>query len=107
VKKGDIVLVPFPFTNLMGNKVRPALALCATDLDITVAFITSKLNWKEEYDVIIYPSTLNNFKLPSLIRLSKLTTLEKDLIWGKIGSLNEKELRDIDEGLIQIFNIRI
>lgn len=40
--KGDIVLITFPFTNLTGNKLRPAVILAETDLDLTVCFITTQ-----------------------------------------------------------------
>lgn len=45
--KGDILLITFPFTNLSGSKVRPAVILTETNLDITVCFITSQINWQE------------------------------------------------------------
>lgn len=41
--KGTVVLIPFPFTNLTGNKLRPALILAETPLDVTVSFITTQL----------------------------------------------------------------
>ena len=41
MKKGDIVLIPFPFTDLTGNKNRPALVLVESEEDITVCFITT------------------------------------------------------------------
>jgi mRNA interferase MazF len=49
MRKGDIVLVPFPFTDLSGSKIRPALVLVGQELDVTVAFITSKTNLKEQF----------------------------------------------------------
>jgi mRNA interferase MazF len=45
--KGDIVLITFPFTNLSGSKLRPAIILTETNLDSTVCFITSQINWQE------------------------------------------------------------
>ena len=37
--KGNIVLIKFPFTDLSGSKLRPAVILAETALDFTVSFI--------------------------------------------------------------------
>jgi mRNA interferase MazF len=38
---GDILLIPFPFTDLSGIKTRPVLVLGKVKDDIIVAFISS------------------------------------------------------------------
>lgn len=58
MKKGDIVLVSFPFTDFSGDKVRPALVLSASALDVIIAFISKQLHRKEQMDVELMP-TLN------------------------------------------------
>ena len=60
-----------------------------TKEDVTVCFITTRLNWQSEYDLSIEPSTANGLKKPSLIRLNKLATIDKDLITGKLGMLED------------------
>jgi mRNA interferase MazF len=65
--KGDLVLITFPFTDLKGSKLRPAVILAATDLDITVCFITTQIQWEEKTDILLVPDKSNGLKRPSLI----------------------------------------
>ncbi len=88
MKQGDLILIPFPFTDLLGNKVRPALVLAATPLDVTVAFITTQFQWQEPTDLRLLPTNLNGLKKPSLVRLSKVATLDVTLAQGRLGDLD-------------------
>ncbi len=103
--KGDIVLVPFPFTDLSGNKLRPAIVLIHSENDVAVAFITTQLQWKEETDIILQPDSINGLKKESLIRLSKLASIDKELIVGKLGAVNTTALQLINQKLIQLFQL--
>ena len=105
--KGEIVLVPFPFTNLLGSKIRPALILATTATDITVAFISSRLNWQGANDVVLKPTKENGLKKESVLKLHKLATLERDLIFGRIGNLDNATMRIVDQKLILVFKIQI
>jgi mRNA interferase MazF len=105
MNKGDIVLIPFPFTDLSGIKNRPALILVDGEIDITVSFITTQLKWQEDADVKIEPSYTNGIKKTSLVRLSKLTTIDKDLVIGKLGTLSPNELTNVNKNLIKVFKL--
>lgn len=105
MRKGDLILIPFPFSDLTGVKNRPALILISNELDVTVSFITSQMKWSSNHDIVLFPSLLNGLKVKSLVRLSKMATISKDLILGKLGELSQKELNEIDKGLINLFNL--
>ncbi len=106
MKKGDVVLIPFPFTDLSGIKNRPALILSVSNIDIIVAFITTRSLSNEEFDIKLEPNGLNGLKKTSFIKLNKLATLDLDLIIGKLGNLNEPELKSVDHKLLELLKLR-
>jgi mRNA interferase MazF len=110
--KNNIVLVPFPFDNLTGSKVRPAL--CLTDSislydHIVISFITSQLpkaNEKTDLPVLITDKDFKQtgLKVDSAIRLHRLVTIPKHLIQRQLGILPnsyhlilEQKLKDLFE----------
>lgn len=97
--KGDVVLVRFPFTNLSGSKLRPAVVISDNSLDLTVCFITTQLQWKESTDVELAPHLSNGLRKQSLIRTSKISTLDRSLAKGLLGQLNTNELSDLNNKL--------
>ncbi len=103
--KGDIVLIPFPFTDLSANKLRPAVVLIQTETDLTVSFITTQLKWKEPTDIEIAPSQLNGIKKTSLIRLSKIATVDKTLAIGKLGELQSNEITKLNSNLKNLLQL--
>ena len=105
MKKGEIVLIPFPFTDLTGSKLRPALVLVADSNDVTVSFITTQIRWHEATDVIIKPSPPNGLKKESLPRLSKLATIDSNLITGILGELDANTIQTVNQNLIKILKL--
>jgi len=52
--KGDVVLFPFPFTNLTNRKLRPSLVLSdEMDEDIILCQITSKYTRKDKFSILL------------------------------------------------------
>ncbi len=85
--KGKVVLIYFPFTDLIRRKLRPALVLYEEKEDVVVAFISSRVEkYNPETDVLItkdHPEfKLTGLKTDSIIKLTKIATLHKGLIAG-------------------------
>lgn len=103
--KGDIILVPFPFTDLSATKNRPALVLASDSGDVTLAFITTRQHWIREWDLNLEPTEENGLKKTSIVRLAKITTLEKTLILGRLGRISENKMAQLNNKLKLLFSI--
>jgi mRNA interferase MazF len=105
--KGDIVLVPFPFTDLSGVKVRPALVLSSrkVDADLIVVFITSNTVNARAHVVAITPSPKNGIKVPSGIVCNKIATLDKKIVVGKIGKAEAEAILAVDAELRKVLSL--
>ena len=85
---GDIVLLRFPFTDGKTFKRRPALLIKdSIDGDIVVCRITSQI-YGAENDVFIDTWESSGLKLPSVIRVHKIATLERSMIEVVMGKID-------------------
>jgi mRNA interferase MazF len=88
-KLGEIVLIKFPFTNNLDLKKRPALIIKDTDDgDVIVCRITSK-PYHSSFDVELKNWEQNGLQLPSVIRVHKMASLEKNMIDRKLGEVDD------------------
>lgn len=99
--RGDVVLVPFPFSDLTDVKRRPALVISTREYndasgDVIIAQITSRTrgrplpgdhrvqNWKKA-----------GLLAPSLVRV-RVTTLRASLVLRKLGQMPAGDMQLID-----------
>jgi mRNA interferase MazF len=108
--KGVIVLIHFPFTDLSGVKLRPALVIHESDQDVIVAFISSRIpKHRSDSDLLIssdHPSFAGTgLKRPSVIRFDKVATVSRDLIEGGIGEIDEELARECNAVMSRVFTV--
>jgi mRNA interferase MazF len=111
--KGDVVVVPFPFTDLSQTKLRPAVILYVQPegKDITLCFISSQNLDKVSQDELIIDSTHSEFaqsglKSSSKVRVSRIVTLERRLIKRKLGNLGLELIESLDRILVDILLLK-
>ena len=108
--QGDVVLVPFPFTDLSATKQRPALVLSPERLnkirpDLVVAAITSQVPAAlDEDEILLSASELGATGLPkpSIIKLGKIFTIHQGLIRKKLGNIGEATLKNVRQKLVEL-----
>ncbi len=105
--KGDVIVVPFPFSDLSNSKKRPALIIAElTSEDIILCQITSDIRI-DEYSIELTDTDFKKGKLniTSIIRPHRIFTADKSIILYKIGSLKEAKIKEVENQLIKIFKM--
>ncbi len=103
--KGDVVVVPFPFSDLTQAKRRPALVLSRQlGDDLILCQITSQ-NVKDTYSV---PLDLTDFEVGNLnkksnIRPNRIFTADKRILLYKAGHIKKDKIEETITKLVQIF----
>jgi len=104
---GQIVLVPFPFTDLSGAKLRLVLMLRQASVqfdDWLVCMVSSQLRQIDaQIDEMLSPSDADfaatGLKVPSVLRLSRLAVLASSLLVGSLRSISHERLQRIRQKL--------
>ncbi|HWG91838.1 MAG TPA: type II toxin-antitoxin system PemK/MazF family toxin [Candidatus Thermoplasmatota archaeon] len=98
---GDIVLVPFPFTDLSAAKSRPALVMTRGDYnktseDLILCGITSNLA-NSSHSVLLAQADLESGTLPkpSRVKADKVVTLKQEIVKKRVGRLKATAMAQV------------
>jgi mRNA interferase MazF len=106
--KGTVVLVPFPFTDLSGQKVRPCLVLHTQQEseDCILTFLSSiKTKSLHAFDIRVKATAKNGLKTDSILKTNKIATLQKKIILGELGKLEEPVMKIVEKKLKHLFKL--
>ncbi len=97
--RGDIVVLDFPFSNLLQVKRRPALII---KIPKGEDMIVNQITGRSQESSVEIPINKKDFKegglkIDSYLRFDKIFSVEKSLIKYKIGSLNSNKFNEILE----------
>ena len=106
IQQQDLLLVPFPFSNQSGRKVRPVIVISNNEFnnhseDVIVVGVTSNISM-DRYSINLDNKDLEEGKLftKCVIKVENILRLDRGLIIKKIGKTNKEKLKEI----INIFN---
>ena len=102
--KGDVVVVPFPFSDLSQAKRRPALVVATLEGDdLILCQITSQLVG-DRYALGLEESDFQQgcLKHTSNIRPNRVFTADQRLILYRVGNVTAKKLDTVTESIITI-----
>ena len=102
--KGDVVVVPFPFSDLTQAKRRPALIVSVLEGDdLILSQVTSQFV-KDSYAVSIDVKDFEEggLKQKSNVRPNRLFTADGHIVLYRIGNLKRDKMNEIVEKIIEI-----
>jgi mRNA interferase MazF len=105
--KGDVVIIPFPFSDLSDAKRRPALVLAnLKGNDLILCQITSQ-HTKDSFAISLNSEDFTTGSLPvnSFIRPNRIFTADKNIIIRKIGSVSNNKLNSAFTILQELFSL--
>ncbi|MGH7453360.1 MAG: type II toxin-antitoxin system PemK/MazF family toxin [bacterium] len=100
---GQVITIPFPFTDLTTTKKRPALIISSRVFnqshdDLIVVAITSQKPFDLKSDEYLLPNTEQQaagLPKPSKIRCGKIVTIHQRLVRKMLGQISTSALKEI------------
>jgi mRNA interferase MazF len=98
--KGSTVLVRFPFSDLTGAKVRPAIAVSTThqSQDVFIVPLTSKTDRLHQGEFVMKDWRSAGLNVASAVKRG-IFTIQQDLIIKQVGSISSQDAHELEESL--------
>jgi mRNA interferase MazF len=104
--KGDVVVAPFPFSDLSAAKKRPALVVATlTGDDVILCQITAQAA-KDRYAIPLVDRdfTTGSLRQASNIRPNRIFTADSKIILYRAGVVSPTKLREVTAKIVEILN---
>lgn len=104
--KGDILIIPFPFSNLKGAKKRPAMVLSNMQGDDLIMLQITSKNIADQYCIPLYNIDFENGSLNQIsnIRPNKIFTLDSSIVLHKVGHLKNYKIDIVVSAVISLIS---
>ena len=109
ISQMDLCLVPFPFSDQSGRKVRPVVVISKNDFnekseDVIVVGVTSNLS-KDRFSILFSNEDLIEGKLHSAccVKVENILKIDKEMIIKKIGIISPEKFGQVLNCLFRIF----
>ncbi len=102
--KGDVIVVPFPYSDLTTSKKRPALVVASlAGDDVILCQITSQMK-KDDYSVALQSADFQSGTLrqDSFIRPNRLFTADARIVLYKAGDVKKSKMGEVVDKIISI-----
>jgi mRNA interferase MazF len=102
--RGDVVVVPFPFSDLTNAKRRPALVLARLDGDDVILSQVTSQTVKDRYAVELKVGDFadGGLNLTSNVRPNRVFTADTRIILYRVGSVKPAKLTEVVGRLVAI-----
>jgi mRNA interferase MazF len=102
--KGDVVVVPFPFSDLSLAKKRPALVISVLQGDDLILTQITSQSIKDNYAISLDDQDFEtgSLKQPSNVRPNRIFTADNQLVLYVVGNLKSVKLTEIIEKMVEI-----
>jgi len=107
-RQGEIIIIPFPFSDLSGTKQRPVLILSKNEDnsksdDIIACGITSNLK-DSKYSVFISDENIiaGSISTKSKIKVDKLFTVEKGIIKKRLAEIDNSTFNKVRQEFLKL-----
>ena len=111
IEQRDLLLVPFPFSDQTGKKVRPVIVISNNEFnkdseDVIVVGVTSNIS-KDRYAINLANNNLEEGNLTTrcCVKVENILKLDKELIIKKIGKVNRNAHNGIISKILEIINL--
>ena len=102
--KGDVVVVPFPFSDLTQAKRRPALVIADLEGDDAILCQITSRFVKDKYAITVNDDDFEQggLKQSSNIRPNRIFTADSGIVLYRAGSLKRNKISEVAEKVIEI-----